>query len=285
MKEKSMSNIEEVLSIYDCASVNEKAAQAFLEGERFKRRYEENLRNEEKIGECVRSLDMTTLHASDGESDVERLSRRVTAGYGKYGNVAAVCVYPSLVRKVRECLKVPEVKIAAVSGGFPHAQTFMEVKIAEAGLCIADGADEIDMVLSVGKFLEGNLEECADEITEMKGCVGDKVLKVILETCLLGRLELISEASLLAMVCGADFIKTSTGKEKTGATPEGAWAMCKSIRQFFEREGVKVGFKAAGGIRKIEDAMRYLTIAEMILGKEWIEEGKFRIGTSGLEGF
>ena len=150
---------------------------------------------------------------------------------------------------------------------------------------IADGADEIDMVLSVGKFLEGNLEECADEITEMKGCVGDKVLKVILETCLLGRLELISEASLLAMVCGADFIKTSTGKEKTGATPEGAWAMCKSIRQFFEREGVKVGFKAAGGIRKIEDAMRYLTIAEMILGKEWIEEGKFRIGTSGLEGF
>lgn len=285
MEEKLMSNIEEVLSMYDCVSVNEKAARAFFEGDKFKKRYEENLRSEEKIGECVRSLDMTTLHTNDGESDIEKLLRRVNAGYGKYGNVAAVCVYPSLVGKARKCLNVPEVKIAAVSGGFPHSQTFMEVKIAETGLCIADGADEIDMVLSVGKFLEGNLEECADEITEMKGCVGDKVLKVILETCLLGRLELISEASLLAMICGADFIKTSTGKDKAGATLEGAWAMCKSIRQFFEREGVKVGFKAAGGIRKIEDAMKYLTIVEMILGKEWIEEGKFRIGTSGLEGF
>lgn len=285
MEEKVVSNIQEALSFYDCALVNEKAAKEFLEGDKFKSAYEQNMKSEQKKKKCIQSMDITSLHTEDTDEGIEKFVEKVNEGYGKYGYPSAICVYPSKVRKVKSTLKAPGVKIAAVSGGFPHAQTFMEVKIAETSLCLLEGADEIDMVLSVGNFLEGELTSCSDEIREMKDCVGEKTLKVILETCLLPTPELISEASLLAMISGADFIKTSTGKDKEGATMVSSWAMCKSIRQYFERTGEKVGFKAAGGIRKMEDAMKYLTLVEMLLGEEWITEEKFRIGTSGLSFF
>ena len=197
-------------------------------------------------------------------------------------NVAAICVYPNFAGIVSQSLEVEGVEVACVSGGFPSSQTFPEVKIAETALALKEGATEIDIVMSVGKFLSGDYEGVCDEIQELKDLCGDKSLKVILETGALKSAENIKKASILSMYSGADFIKTSTGKEAPGATPEAAFVMCKAIKEYYAKSGRKVGFKAAGGITSIEDALLYYNIVEDVLGKEWLNSKLFRIGTSRL---
>ena len=187
-----------------------------------------------------------------------------------------------LFRSVKQALLVQEVKIASVAAGFPSSQTFAEIKIAETALAVLAGADEIDIVLNLGYFMEDAFEEIADEITEIKDSCRGATLKVILETGALVTAAQIQRATILALYSGADFIKTSTGKGYPGATPEAFYVICKTIRQYRKLTGNKVGVKVSGGIRTAEDAIRFYTIAEHVLGKEWLNKDLFRIGASGL---
>ena len=197
-------------------------------------------------------------------------------------NVAAICVYTNMAELVNDTLEADDVSIACVSGGFPSSQTFMEVKVAETAMAIHTGADEIDIVMPVGKFLNGDYEGMCDEIEELKDICGDKPLKVILETGILRSATNIKKAAILAMYSGADFIKTSTGKESISATPEAALVMCEAIREYYKETGRKIGFKAAGGIDNVQKALAYYTIVKETLGEEWLNNKLFRIGTSRL---
>ena len=224
-------------------------------------------------------IDLTTLKTEDSEESVLKFTEHVNDFEDQYPdlkNVAAICVYPNFAKIVSQSLEVEEVGIACVSGGFPSSQTFTEVKVAETALALADGATEIDIVIPVGKFLSGDYEGMCDEIEEIKSVCGDHHLKVILETGSLKSAENIMKASILAMYSGADFIKTSTGKQKPAATPEAA------IKAYYEKTGRKVGFKPAGGINCVNDALLYYTIVKEVLGEEWLNNKLFRIGTSRL---
>lgn len=230
-------------------------------------------------------IDLTTLKCTDSEPSVMQFTQRVNDFVDKYpdlDNVAAICVYPNMAEIVNDTLEADNVNIACVSGGFPSSQTFIEVKVAETSLALHAGADEIDIVISVGKFLSGDYEGMCDEIEELKDVCGEKHLKVILETGALATAENIKKASILSMYSGADFIKTSTGKEKPAATPEAAYVMCQAIKEYFLETGRKVGFKPAGGINTVEDALTYYTIVKEVLGKEWLNNELFRLGTSRL---
>lgn len=229
-------------------------------------------------------IDLTTLKTTDSTQSVAEFTERVNAfeeEHPEMPNVAAICVYPCFAPIVRSVLDVTDVNIACVAGGFPASQTFPEVKVAETALAVECGADEIDIVLNVGNFLDGDWEEVSDEIDELKQACREAHLKVILETGALKTAENIRAASILAMHSGADFIKTSTGKIATAATPEAAYVMCCAIGEYHRLTGRKVGFKAAGGIRTPEDAALYYTIVEQTLGKEWLTTELFRIGASG----
>lgn len=230
-------------------------------------------------------IDLTTLKCTDSEPSVMQFTQRVNDFVDKYpdlDNVAAICVYPNMAEIVNDTLEADNVNIACVSGGFPSSQTFIEVKVAETSLALHAGADEIDIVISVGKFLSGDYEGMCDEIEELKDVCGEKHLKVILETGALATAENIKKASILSMYSGADFIKTSTGKEKPAATHEAAYVMCQAIKEYFLETGRKVGFKPAGGINTVEDALTYYTIVKEVLGKEWLNNELFRLGTSRL---
>lgn len=230
-------------------------------------------------------IDLTSLNTTDNKSNIIHLTGRVNAFSGKYSNipnVAAICVYPNLIPVVREKLQVRNVKIAAVAGSFPSSQTFRCIKIAECKLAVEAGADEIDVVIPVGAFLGNDFAAVADEIREIKRAVGDKQLKVIIESGLLGSSEHIFKASMIAMDAGADFIKTSTGKSEISATPEAAFIMCNAISDFYSETGIKVGFKAAGGIVQTSDAIKYYQIVNFCLGEEWLNNSLFRIGASRL---
>lgn len=230
-------------------------------------------------------IDLTTLKCTDNEPGVMKFTERVNDFVDKYpelDNVAAICVYPNMAEIVSDTLEADGVHIACVSGGFPSSQTFIEVKVAETAMALHAGADEIDIVLSVGKYLAGDYEGLCDEIEELKDLCGEKHLKVILETGVLKTASDIKKASILAMYSGADFIKTSTGKEQPAATPEAAFVMCQAIKEYFLETGRKVGFKAAGGVNTPQDAVAYYTIVKEILGKEWLTNELFRIGTSRL---
>lgn len=230
-------------------------------------------------------IDLTTLKTEDSEESVLKFTERVNDLEDEYPdlkNVAAICVYPNFAKIVSQSLEVESVNVACVSGGFPSSQTFTEVKVAETALALADGASEIDIVIPVGKFLGGDYEGMCDEIEEIKSVCGDRHLKVILETGALKTAENIWKASILAMYSGADFIKTSTGKQEPAATPEAAYVMCQAIKAYHERTGRKVGFKPAGGINSVNDALTYYTIVKEVLGKEWLNNTLFRIGTSRL---
>lgn len=247
----------------------------------------EKNRKKEILKEIYSCLDLTTLKCTDNAESVLAFTEKVNAldeTHPDLKNVAAICVYPNFAGIVSQSLEVEGVEIACVSGGFPSSQTFPEVKIAETALALKEGATEIDIVMSVGKFLSGDYEGVCDEIQELKDLCGDKSLKVILETGALKSAENIKKASILSMYSGADFIKTSTGKEAPGATPEAAFVMCKAIKEYYAKSGRKVGFKAAGGITSIEDALLYYNIVEDVLGKEWLNSKLFRIGTSRLAG-
>ena len=230
-------------------------------------------------------IDLTTLNTTDSDESVMRFTQKVNRfeeTYPDLKNVAAICVYPCFAEIVKDTLEVEEVKIACVSAGFPSSQTFTEVKIAETSLALMDGADEIDVVLSVGKFLVGDYENVCDEIEELKATCKEHHLKVILETGALKTAENIKKASILSMYSGADFIKTSTGKQQPAATPEAAYVMCQAIKEYYEQTGRKVGFKPAGGINTVDDAVAYYTIVKEVLGEEWLNNTLFRLGTSRL---
>ena len=230
-------------------------------------------------------IDLTTLKTEDSEESVLKFTERVNDFENEYPdlkNVAAICVYPNFAKIVSQSIEVESVNIACVSGGFPSSQTFTEVKVAETALALADGATEIDIVIPVGKFLSGDYEGMCDEIEEIKSICGDRHLKVILETGALKSVDNIWKASILAMYSGADFIKTSTGKQEPAATPEAAYVMCQAIKAYHEKTGRKVGFKPAGGINSVGDALVYYTIVKEVLGKEWLNNTLFRIGTSRL---
>lgn len=230
-------------------------------------------------------IDLTSLKTEDSEESILRFTERINDFDNEYPDlkgVAAICVYPNFAKIVSQSLEVESVNIACVSGGFPSSQTFTEVKVAETALALADGATEIDIVIPVGKFLSGDFEGMCDEIEEIKSICGDRHLKVILETGTLKSAENIWKASILAMYSGADFIKTSTGKQEPTATPEAAYVMCQAIKAYYEKTGRKIGFKPAGGINSVKDALIYYTIVKEVLGKEWLNNEHFRIGTSRL---
>lgn len=230
-------------------------------------------------------IDLTTLKCTDSEPSVMKFTEKVNEFVDRYPdlkNVAAICVYPNMAEIVNDTLEADDVKIACVSGGFPSSQTFIEVKVAETAMALHAGADEIDIVISVGKFLSGDYEGMCDEIEELKEVCGDKHLKVILETGALGSASNIKKASILSMYSGADFIKTSTGKENPAATPEAAYVMCQAIKEYFLETGRKVGFKPAGGINSVHDALVYYTIVKELLGEEWLTNERFRLGTSRM---
>ena len=230
-------------------------------------------------------IDLTTLKCTDSEESVMAFTEKVNDFDDKYPdlkNVAAICVYPNFAKVVSDTLQVENVGIACVSGGFPSSQTFQEIKVAETAMAIHDGATEIDIVLSVGKFLSGDYEGVCDEIQELKSVCGEKHLKVILETGALKTSENIKKASILSIYSGADFIKTSTGKESPAATPEAEYVMCSTIKEYYQKTGRKIGFKPAGGINTVNDALVYYTIVKEVLGEEWLTNELFRLGTSRL---
>ena len=229
------------------------------------------------------SIELTTLSTTDSDTSVMAFVDRVNrfeSAYPQLPHVAAVCVYPCFAEVASETLEVEGVEITCVSGSFPSSQAVIEVKVAETALALRDGATEIDIVMPVGKFLSGNYEELCDDIAELKQVCGDKAMKVILETGDLKTASNIKKASLLAMYAGADYIKTSTGKEKISATPEAAYVMCQAIKEYYEKTGIQIGFKPAGGINTVMDAIIYYTIVKEVLGEKWLTNKWFRLGTS-----
>jgi deoxyribose-phosphate aldolase len=229
-------------------------------------------------------IDLTTLNSTDTVSSVTAFTEKVNSfsvAFPGISNVAAICVYPNMAHIVKSTLTVPNVKIAAVAGGFPSSMTFTRLKIEEAQLAVIAGANEIDIVLPLWAFLESHFETCSNEISAINKAIGDAHLKVILETGVLD-VDQIWQASMLAIEAGADFIKTSTGKLPQAASPEAAFVMCLAIKQHYEETDRKIGFKPAGGIVTPEDAILYLTIVQEILGEEWLTPELFRIGASRL---
>ncbi len=231
------------------------------------------------------SVELTSLHTTDTEESILAMVEKVNkfaVDYPDLPHVATICVYPNFAHLVRNTLEVDGVEIAVVSGSFPSSQTFMEVKVAETALAIGDGATNVDIVLPVGKFLSEDYEGVADDITELKQTCGEVPMKVILETCDLGNLSNVKKAAILAMYSGADYIKTSTGKEKAGATPEAVYVMCQAIKEYYDETGIMIGLKPAGGINTVHDAVTYYTIVKEVLGEKWLNNEMLRLGTSRL---
>lgn len=246
--------------------------------------FDEN-NNQEVYRFLFNTIDLTTLKATDSQASVARFTEAVNSfeeQYPELKNVAAICVYPNFAQVVRAVLEVSDVDIACVSGAFPSSQSFEEVKIAETALAVEGGADEIDIVLNLGYFLDGDYEAVCDEIAEQKeACRGGR-LKVILETGALKTAANIKRASVLSLYSGADFLKTSTGKEFPGASLEAAYVMAQCIKEYYEKTGIKVGFKAAGGVSTTADAVKYYTVIKEVLGEEWLTNEYFRLGASRL---
>lgn len=231
------------------------------------------------------SVELTSLNTTDSEESILRFTERVNqfeAAYPDLPHVATICVYPCFAKIVSQSLEIEGVEVACVSGSFPSSQALIEVKVAETALAIHDGATEIDIVMSVGKFLSGDYETLCDEISELKATCGDKKMKVILETGCLKTAENIKKASLLAMYAGADYIKTSTGKLEPAATPEAAYVMCQAIKEYYDETGIQIGFKPAGGMHTVHDALVYYTIVKEVLGEKWLTNQWLRLGTSRL---
>lgn len=245
---------------------------------------EEN-RTPEVLRFLFSSIDLTTLKSTDSMQSVSNFTEKVNEfenEYGELSSVAAICVYPCFAQVVRSVLEVSNVKIACVSGGFPSSQTFPEVKVAETALAVEGGADEIDIVLNLGNFFDKDYQEVCDEIEEIRHSCRNAKLKVILETGALKTPENIKAASVLSLYSGAAFLKTSTGKEYPGASLEAAYVMAQCIKEYYERTSIMVGFKAAGGIRTTEDALKYYTIIKEMLGEKWLDTDYFRLGASSL---
>ena len=234
---------------------------------------------------CLSCMDLTTLNSTDTVERVVSFADKVNGFkevFPEYPAPAAICVYPNMGEAVKMALKEEGVNVAVVAGGFPTSQTFLDVKLLECRMAVERGADEVDIVIALNAFLADDMERAAQEIRAIKETVGKKHLKVILETGALQSEQAIAKASFMAMEAGADFIKTSTGKMEPAATPMAAKVMCNCIKEYYARTGRKVGFKPAGGISTVEDALCYLAIVDEILGKEWLDPQLFRIGASRL---
>lgn len=280
---EEMNQYEQAFAQYDLTQSDDQVAAAVADMIAQNR---EKYNTQEVKERLLGTVELTTLTVTDSQESVMRFTENVNRWSNEHPELpalATICVYPNFAGIVHDTLEVDDTKVACVSGGFPSSQTFLEVKTIETALAIKDGAQEIDMVLSVGTFFSGDYETCADEISEMKATCGEEVpLKVILETGELKTAYNIKKASILAMYAGADFIKTSTGKVAVAATPEAAYTMCRAIKEYQQATGRKVGFKAAGGIKTVDEAINFYTIVAEILGEDYIKEGLFRIGTSRL---
>ena len=230
-------------------------------------------------------IDLTTLEGMDTPGKVRQLCTKAKTlhnGTCDLPSVAAVCVYPAMVRVAKKELTVSSVNVASVATGFPSGQTAFNTRLDEVQFAILEGADEVDMVISRGKFLAGDYQAVFDEIARIKEACGKTHLKVILETSELSTLDNVRRASEIAMTAGADFIKTSTGKAKCGATQPVTLVMLEAIRDFFHKTNKKVGMKPAGGISDSKTAIRYLVMVKETLGKDWLTPDLFRFGASSL---
>lgn len=273
---------EKALSLYNCEVSDEEVRDAVRKIIAEKVHENDNLEVKKFL---MGSVELTTLKTTDSEDSVLAFTERVNQfdeQYPELPHVATICVYPCFVKTVSETLEVDGVEIACVSGSFPSSQALIEVKVAETALAIKDGATEIDIVMPVGKFLSGNYEEVADEISELKNVCGEKKMKVILETGCLKTAANIKKASILSMYAGADYIKTSTGKLEPAATPEAAYVMCQAIKEYYDKTGIQIGFKPAGGLNTVMDAITMYTIVKEVLGEKWLTNQWFRMGTSRL---
>ena len=276
------SRIEEALSKYNLEISDEEVREAVKKIIAEKVHENDNLETKKFL---MGSVELTTLKTTDSDESVMAFTERVNQfdeQYPDLPHVATICVYPRFAKIVSETLEVDGVEIACVSGSFPSSQALIEVKTIETGLAVKDGATEIDMVLSVGAFLSGDYETVIDEIQQMKEACGDKKMKVILETGCLKTAANIKIASILSMYAGADYIKTSTGKLEPAATPEAAYVMCQAIKEYYDETGIQIGFKPAGGLNSVMDALIYYTIVKEVLGEKWLTNQWFRMGTSRL---
>ena len=276
-----MKNFDALFSAYNCNLSDEKVTENVSKIIADNYKVNNNINVYKKLFSLI---DLTSLGTTDNEKQIITFTEKVnqlSENFPEMENVAAICVYPCFVETVKNTL-IEDIEIAAVAAGFPSSQTFIEIKIAETALAVSQGASEIDIVLSVGKFLSENYDETFEEIEEIKSSCRNSHLKVILETGSLATAKNIKKASLLCMEAGADFIKTSTGKTNPAATPEAAYVMCEAIREYYKNTGKKVGFKAAGGISTTEDAVKYYCIVKEILGEEWLNSSLFRLGASRL---
>ena len=246
---------------------------------------EENCTRDVKLF-LLNSVELTSLKTTDSEDSILAMVEKVNKFddvYPELGHVATVCVYPNFAKVCHDALENEEIEIACVSGCFPSSQSFIEVKIAETALAVKEGATEIDIVIPVGKFLAGDYEGMCDDIAELKAACGETVpMKVILETGALKTATNIKKAALLAMYSGADYIKTSTGKFQPAATPEAAYVMCQAIKEYYDKTGIQIGLKPAGGINTVRDALTYYTILKEVCGEKWLTNYWFRLGTSRL---
>ncbi len=278
----TMSKYDEALSRYNCELDDNEVREAVKKIIVEKVHENDNLEVKKFL---MGSVELTSLHTTDSEESILAFTERVNKfddTYPDLPHVATICVYPCFAGVVSQTLEVDGVEVACVSGSFPSSQALTEIKVAETALAIKDGATEIDMVLSVGKFLSGDYEGVCDDISEMKQACGEHAMKVILETGCLKTSSNIKKASILAMYAGADYIKTSTGKEKVSATPEAAYVMCQAIKEYYDKTGIQIGFKPAGGINTVMDALTYYTIVKEVLGEKWLTNKWFRLGTSRL---
>jgi len=245
----------------------------------------DNWLNKEALRKYIGLIDLTSLNSADTSSKILGLVEKVNnfnMAFPKYPSVAAICVYPNFAKLLKSSIKVENVKIAVVAGAFPSSQSFKEIKMAECRMAVENGADEVDIVLALNKFLDRKYEETKSEIRDIKAVIGDKHLKVILETGVLKEKHLIDYAAEIAIEAGADFIKTSTGKIEPAATPEAAYTMCQQIKKYYETTGKRIGFKPAGGISTPKEAALYFAIVENVLGEEWLTPQFFRFGASRL---
>lgn len=282
MIENEQNKYEQALSLYN-TSLNDEAISAKVEQIIRDKVAENNTPEVKKF--LLGCVELTSLKTTDSEESILRLTECVNQfdeDYPALPHVATICVYPCYAGIVSQSLEVEGVEVACVSGNFPSSQALLEVKTIETALAIKDGATEIDMVMSVGKFLNGDYESVCDEISEIKAVCGEHTLKVILETGLLPSASAIKKASILAMYSGADYIKTSTGKELPAATPQAAYVMCQAIKEYYDKTGIRIGFKPAGGLNTVFDALVYYTIVKEVLGTEWLNNQLFRLGTSRL---
>lgn len=277
-----MNKIEEAFKKYDL-SANDESVREAVKRIIAEKVHENDTPEVKKF--LMGSIELTTLKTTDSPESVMAFTERVNEfdnTYPDLPHVATICVYPCFADVVSQTLEVDGVEVACVAGSFPSSQAVIEVKVAETALAVKDGATEIDIVMSVGKFLSGDYETVADEINELKQVCGDKKMKVILETGCLKTASNIKKASILAMYAGADYIKTSTGKLDPAATPEAAYVMCQAIKEYYDETGIQIGFKPAGGINSVMDALIYYTIVKEVLGEKWLTNQWFRLGTSRL---